>query len=285
MGSISDIHLYTIWNPNLDGDTLGCHEKVCAKERRVKWIILYDRETDFENTITSIDIERINADVSHRPIYLFIQCLNIFYKPFTVGKIEKVEVLENFVLPPSDKLIPRYYYEQAAERDLKAHYAITLSDLKSIPLGEITDIKPAEDFRSGKFNFPYPCIVYLTNQKDYFDEVQDSKFYIVEIVYENHIDLKKKCWFMKKPSPIKDVRVPTFGKKEIELLRLLVGKDKITAVKIRSLTKKMGNDTNYIYNIKSRINRKCKKAFSKNLISKKSSAYILNADKVVISTG
>jgi hypothetical protein len=151
------IHLYTIWNPKRCPSTIDEHLRVLRNQGAVKWLVLYDEKTekDYKDILTNQDITRINDQSKNQETILFIQCLNIFHSKIYAGRVKSIEkVTKNHF--EDDLLIPKYYAEEAEKHSLIAHYLIELSDLKSLDLEEILNLIPDPEFKSEKFNYPFP---------------------------------------------------------------------------------------------------------------------------------
>ena len=166
MSPLGKVHLYTIWNPALSDETIEEHIRTLINESFVKWLILYDDEIAFKDTLNSETINRLNKQAEKKETLLFIQCLNIFFKSLYVGRFEKIEKIPAKNIDRDDPFIPDYYRTgKPSGKKLQAYYAITLSDIREIDLNEIPNLVPSERFKSAKFNFPFPCLVHQRKPK------------------------------------------------------------------------------------------------------------------------
>jgi hypothetical protein len=264
---MGNIHLYTIWNPALSDQTIEEHIRTLINEAFVKWLILYDDEIAFKDTLNSKNINRLNKQAENRETLLFIQCLNIFYKSLYVGRVEKIEKIHAKNIVRNDQLIPDYYKtERLSDKKLQAYYSIILSDIRKIDLNEIPNLVPSESFKSAKFNFPFPCLVAQKKPRLFFKKPGIDKFDKIEIVYEYDEDLKKTRWFVKKPKSVLQKKPLTLGKRELQLLRIFEDRHP-SGLRLTTILKELKITNERGYNLISTINRKFhKKHYRKPLI-------------------
>jgi hypothetical protein len=301
MTTAGKIHLYTFWNPNVYPDTIEEHVQTWARELAVKWIILYDDQTwlvengkslnlrallpgnmIFKGILGNKEVRRINDQAKKGETLLFIQCLNIFHKPLYVGKVKQVEIIGKSGMERSDSLIPAYYHDVIAERNLRPHCAITLTDMMEVKLLELCNLIPVAEFQSDKFPFPYPMLVTQREPKLLFENVIPQKFDKLEIIHEHEPVSRKTCWYVKQPKSLDSKKPLTLGKKEVDILRYFEG-DESQIIKAVSIAKKIKKDSQYVQNLVSRINKKFKMHYNRNLIKHGGGKCNLLANKIIIS--
>lgn len=274
-------HLYTIWNPTLFEGTLDEHVRVLINECLVKWLILYDIDITFKNTLDDNIIKKINKQAKRIETLLYIQCLNIFYNPLWVGKVERIEKIKDKTIDEHDPLIPEYYQTVISDKELEVYYSVTLSDLRETKLDKILNLIPSKKFQSQKFYFPFPCLVYQKKFETFFQTPSIDKFNKIEIVYEYHKLLKEKRWFVKKPVSFKKLSPLTIGNEALNLIELFSEKPH-SGKAVNTIMKKLNKNKSNIQNYISTINRKFLDHYGKKIIKLESGNYKLKANKIII---
>jgi hypothetical protein len=177
-------HLFTIWHPKRNPDTIDDHIKVLVNNGRVKWLTLYDCDDfdkeEFRAILTDKQIKEINNQAQGTETLLFMQCLNIFHFPLYAGLIDSIERVDDTMTQDDDPLIPSYYKKVISAENLKPCYAVTLVAIDEVELKEVLNLIPDPQFKSAKFNFPFPCIVFQRNVHSIFEGPKGS-FKLVRI--------------------------------------------------------------------------------------------------------
>lgn len=291
-------HLYTIWNPKHDQKTIIEHRKVLDDHDEVKWLVLYDKETEknYRDTLSDKIIEKINEEAKKEETVLFIQCLNIFKEPLWIGRIKTVERISKTKIDHHDPNIPQYYHEALSKFDLEVSYSITLCDLDETELDKILDLKPAPKFQSAKFNYPFPCVVYQSPYQKFFEIPPGASVVIVKSKRE------KTKWYVKRPKNYDRKKQLSFSKYDIALLRLFTRTKSMTAENVALnliesynksqitppnslISNKMSDRKGYVYNRIKRINDKFSNYYKNKqlkLIDSQNQKYIIQTKELRI---
>jgi hypothetical protein len=262
----------------------------------VKWLILYDEksEEDYKEILSSKDIETINTQAANDETVLFIQCLNIFHSGLFAGKIEEIkkeELTKEEI--EKDPYIPKYYLKSICNEKLKVHYQITLSELEPVKLKQILNLTSPKEFRSEKFNYPFPCIVYQKESRRVCKGT--GKFNCIVITYGIPEGKDRNCWYVKIPERINSDGPLTLGIKEVAFIELFENEESIMITTIKKQLRKRYqkkipkglkencNDYNYLHRIRWRINDKFSNAYKGKILFKSDSGkFVRQASKLKI---
>jgi hypothetical protein len=282
MNPLGKVHLYTIWNPALSEQTIEEHIRTLTNEGFVKWLILYDDEIAFKDTLNSETIRRLNLQVEKKETLLFIQCLNIFFKSLYVARIEKIEKIPAKNIDRNDQFIPEYYRTaRILLKKLQAYYAITLSDIREIGLDEIPNLVPSVPFKSAKFNYPFPCLIRQKNPRSFFEKPGIDEFNKIEIVHEYIKGLKKKRCIVIRPKSVFNKEPLNLEPREFQFLKLLAQRHPAGA-KLITISKELGIKIQNVYNLKSKIDRLFKNYYGKPLMLSAGGTYKLKTSNIYI---
>jgi hypothetical protein len=289
-------HLYTIWNPKHCATTIDEHINVLGQMCFVKWLILYDEksEEDYKEILSIEDIKAINIQAANDEIFLFIQCLNIFHCGLFAGKVEKIkkeELTKEEI--KKDPYIPKYYLESISNEKLKVHYQITLSELEPVDIKQVLNLTTPKKFRSEKFNYPFPCIVYQKESRRVIKVT--GKFKRIVIAYGIPEGKKRNSWYVKIPERGNSDEPLTLGKKEVAFIELFENEESIMITTIKKQLRKLYqkkiprglkencNDYNYLHRIRWRINEKFRNAYKCKILFKSDSGkFVRQANKLKI---
>lgn len=302
MSTAGKTHLYTFWNPNLYADTIEDHIRTLARECVVKWVILYDDQTwlaekgkpinlrallngntIFMGSLGDKEVRRINDQAKEDETLLFMQCLNIFQKPLYVGKVKRMEIIRKTGIDLSDALIPDYYRDIIAERRLRPHYSITLTDIKEAALEDICNLIPEAKFQSKKFPFPYPVLVTQRKPKSLFERNIPYKIDELEIAYEREPVTNRTCWYVKRPKSVNCEKPLTLGKREMDLIKCFKGQKALVA-NVRAIAREINIKIQNVQNRVTSLNKKFAQHYGRGLIELGRGRYLLQTVKINILT-
>ena len=288
---MEESHLYTIWNPKHEADTIGAHRKLIRKQGFVKWLILYDEKSgdEYKEILSNDDIEKINAQAREKETVLYIQCLNIFHSPLYAGRIVEVGREVELSSIAQDPQVPSYYKDAMEQQNLRAFYSIKLCHLKQIDLDVILNLDPDATFRSEKFNYPFPCPVIQKKPRLLFTEDEEFENLVINHGYlEEH---GGSTYYVESPLS-KTGRTLTLGKIETALISLFQDNRRKAA---KSILKELNESTGTDIDGKTltakigQINKKFKECYSGRKLfvssgksTKSGTKYMIQSDHVLV---
>jgi hypothetical protein len=162
---MTNLHVWTVWNSNLEEETYGQHLATCAaNNEKVYWGVFHDEEYPVKHRF-DLDpyLTELNKQISSgQNTYLFIETIDS-RKQYFWGKIaDGIKRGADFEEWKESVLVPTYYKTVADQRPgLSIDYWILLSDFCSIPHDIYREANPfikPNPREYGKSRRPYPII-------------------------------------------------------------------------------------------------------------------------------
>jgi hypothetical protein len=164
---MTNLHVWSVWNSNLEEETYGQHlAKWAASNKRVYWGVFHDEEYPVKHRF-DLDpyLTELNKQISSgQNTYLFIETIDSL-KQYFLGKIaDDIKRGADFADWKKNKLVPTYYKATVEQRpDLVIDYWILLSEFCTIPHDIFRKANPLKHVKLntkqyGKSGRPYPII-------------------------------------------------------------------------------------------------------------------------------